>query len=75
MVRRRKRVKLARLIALLLTAFALFAEQPSTKTKPKSDSKVAAKVPTADLIDILRTEWLLPSIYSLTTRYGPSGGQ
>ena len=45
-------MKLARLITLLLTTFALFAEQPSTKTKPKSDSKVAAKVPAADLIDI-----------------------
>jgi competence protein ComEA len=45
-------VKLARLITVLLTAFALFAEQPSTKPKAKPDAKVAAKAPASDLIDI-----------------------
>jgi competence protein ComEA len=45
-------MKLARLIALLLTAFALFAEQPATKPKAKTDAKVATKAPAGGLIDI-----------------------
>jgi competence protein ComEA len=49
---RRKHVKLVRLIAVLLTVFALFAEQPSAKSKTKADAKVAAKAPAADLLDI-----------------------
>lgn len=47
-------MKLARLIAVLLTAFALFAEQPPAKSKsaPKADTKATTKAPAGDLLDI-----------------------
>ena len=43
-------MKLARLILVLFTAFALFGDQPAAKTK--SDPKATTKAPAGDLLDI-----------------------
>ena len=45
-------MKLARVIALLLTALSVFAQQPSTKPKAKTDTKVSTNAPAGGLIDI-----------------------